>query len=177
MPGASAARRERPPRGGAAPGERGSSLVELVVLMAILGAAAAASIRSLEDGRGLPPRIAAERLARDLRYAQRLSMSRAGTCGVRVDAASESWRVFENGNPNDPVRDPATGFDHGVTLASGEFADVRIDAAVFGVGSTVTFDADGRPTSGGAVQISGGDGATTIVVSLLPETGLVRIAP
>lgn len=159
-------------------GEDGSSLVELAVLMAILGAAAMASVGALSDGsRNIPPRVAAERLARDVRYAQRLAMSRLGTCGVRVDAATESWLVFENGNPNDPVRDPATGFDHGVVLGTDEFRNVRIDAAVFGIGSTLAFDADGRPSSGGAVQISGAPGAPVVILTIVPETGLVRIAP
>ena len=157
-------------------GERGVSLVELVILMAVLSAAAAASIRSLEDGTGVAPRVAAERLARDIRYAQRLSMSRRGTCGVSVNAGNETWTVFENSNAADPVRDPATGFDLVATLGADEFAGVRIAMAVFGVGSSVTFDVEGRPSTGGAVVIENSSG-DSVTVTLLPETGLVRISP
>jgi len=158
------------------PTPKGSTLVELVILLSILGAASAAAAWSLADARDVPLRVAAERLARHIRYAQRLSMSRNGTCGLVADAATETYLAFENGNPSDPLADPWTRDPLVVTLGQDEFSGVSILTSAFGPSSPLSFDAEGAPLSSGTVVLAGAGGATA-TVRVVAGTGLVRVGP
>jgi prepilin-type N-terminal cleavage/methylation domain-containing protein len=149
----------------------GFTLVELILvllLLATLSVFAAPLFSGLEGSR---LSVAAVRLASAVRYAQELAMTTHSVHGVSFDLPGNRYTVYENGNPADPARDPATGFDFVVILGSGDTDGVAIQSASFGGQPRVEFATDGSPLSGGSVVLSHPSAGTrTITVS--SDTGL-----
>ena len=90
------------------PGERGLSLTELLVVVAILGVVAAVVVPSSATRVERPLDLAAQEVAEAFRFARNESLRLAAPHGVSEDTAAMSIRVFsldEGVSPPSPVFD------------------------------------------------------------------------
>lgn len=165
-------------------GQKGFTLIEMVMLLLILGILAVVVIPQVEDMAGTRASATARKLQSDIAYAQSLAMTRNLPHRVYFNAApapANGYAVVNdaNGNGNwgvDPGEfaiDPANASASlSVTLNTGSYAGVIISGGSL-TGTFVGFNTLGVPTTGGTVSISGG--GTTQTVTVQPETGRVSI--
>ena len=146
----------------------GFTLIELVVVLAILGSLAAFALPRWAPA-DTTVAAQADRLASDLRHAQAMAMSQARTLTVDIQGAS-NYRVVDSASMT--VTDPATqqpfavNMDNNVTLA----------------GTDTAFDSLGRPVSGGSLLASArvftlSGSSTTATVTVSAVTGFVSVSP
>lgn len=125
--------------------ERGFTLIELVLIMAIV--AVVGVVVSIGMGGLNSSRLngAARRLISDLRFAQQAAITKRIRHGVIFTA--NSYTVFENDNTADPARNPQGGDNFIVDFTTGEFAGVTVSLTDLTDG-VVRFDPAGRPLEG-----------------------------
>jgi type IV fimbrial biogenesis protein FimT len=161
---------------------RGFTLVELLIVVAIISIAALTAIPMMSSAASMQIRSAANMLAADLEYAKSLAISRAQNFSVVFDAASDTYRIEDqDGNvlPH-PVK---KGFDYIIDFQNdGRLDKVDIISVDFDSTSQVTFDYLGSPYNGsnsnnalnsGVVNLQAGGITTTVTVE--PVTGFVSI--
>ena len=171
-------------RPGPAPA-RAFSLIELVVVAAIVGILAATAIpavASLGSRRGV---AVARQIVRDLTYARERAMASGTRTWVVFEPAAERYSVLSE-NPSSPgrvgataVTDPASGAPFVITLGSSASEGVGITSAAFASGQAeVGFDWLGTPiATGGAALTAQGTVVLTTAhqVTLTPRTGLAQV--
>jgi len=158
----------------------GFTLVELVavlVIVAVLAAAVAPSLRATDGVRGA---MAAKQLLRDLTFARQRAVATGARSWVVFDTGAETWTMLAE-DPDNPGRagarvltDPSDGGFYIETLGSGSFIGMSIVSASFDGASEVGFDWLGRPLNAtesdlsaqGTVMLSGGH-----LVTVAAETG------
>ena len=147
--------------------EGGFTLIELVIVIALIGALAAIAVPKFSPA-DTTVAAQADRLARDLRHAQSMAMTQGRTLTFDIQTAA-SWRVTDSGAT---VTDPSTmqpfqsALDNSVTVS----------------GADIDFDSLGRPVTGGGLlaaartfTLSGT--SNTATVTLNPVTGFTTVSP
>jgi prepilin-type N-terminal cleavage/methylation domain-containing protein len=160
----------------------GFTLVELILVMAILGILAWTAYPRFAVVYEIELGAAARRLAADLRYAQGRAITGRAVHGVLFEPAAGRYTVFTP-DPAHPVVDPADrARPLRVDLESrGKHGGVTLVSAAFGGTPGVTFDPFGVPhdttgrelTAAGLVVLRSGDASDTVAVA--PGTGRVTV--
>ena len=162
----------------------GFTLVELLIVIAIIMIAALTAIPMMSSAASMQIRSAANMLTADLEYAKSMSISRGQNYSVVFDKDTESYRIEDqDGNviPH-PVK---KGFPYEINFSTdGRLNKVDIFEVDFDPGSdnTITFDYLGSPYSGpvissplnsGVISLQAGGATTTVTVEAV--TGFISI--
>jgi len=157
---------------------RGFTLLELIVVLLLVGILAVIAFPRMSQNT-IELSGQAEQVARDIRYAQTLSMTRGAAQGrhcIFFTATGYQLRN-NNNNPGTPcsiaVAHPATGSSAAIVLTGG----TAVSTANL-TGNYLEFDTKGQPTSfaGGGnatVTLTASGGPRTVVVS--PVTGMATV--
>ena len=173
-------------RGAAA---RGFTLIEILVVVVILGIAAAIVVPAIGSRSDLKATSAARMLMADLIYAQNRSIAQQKTHYVRFDKTTESYEVLEEISPATVITHPVELGPFIVVLGpngpSSSIKDVEIDDAVFDGKNILAFDELGTPyaydaatktkspMTTGSVRLKCKDFTMSVVVE--PFSGELRI--
>jgi MSHA pilin protein MshC len=150
------------------PTAAGFTLIELVVVIGIATILSAFAIARINvasfDTEGF-----ANRLAATVRYAQRIAISQRRNVAVAISASAVALTYPDLGGAavhEPPGTDPFTISKPGGVTLTGTL-----------VGTTVTFNALGKPSpGGGTIIVSGGDIAPK-TITIAAETGYVQYVP
>ena len=161
---------------------KGFTLLELVVVMAIIGITAWIAYPKLSALNDIKLDAAARRVAADLRFAQNRSIGKRSVHGILFEPAAGRYTVFSPTTAS-PITDPANParplrVDF---LAGGPLQGVAITSAAFGTTRGVTFDYFGVPRDTAGVELAAtgrviltyqGDADT---IDVTPGTGKVVV--
>jgi len=159
---------------------RGFTLVELLIVIAIISIAALTAIPMMSSAAGMQIRSAANMLTADLEYAKSMAISRAQNFSVVFDVSADSYRIedqYGNVLPH-PVK---KGFDYVIDFQNdGRLDKVDIINVDFDSTSEIKFDYLGSPYNGNDNPLNSGvidlqAGGTTTTVTVEPVTGYVSI--
>jgi len=145
-------RHPRPPRRPAAPGRfRGVTLIELLIVVALLGIAGALLIPNMSHVGDFTLEASARRVVSDLNFAQSDAMARQSPRRVLFDAEGTGYRVLEP--PYDPEEDVLSdplSWDGTGTYAidftnDPRFDGISVETTIPGDASFITYDEVGGP--------------------------------
>ncbi len=137
---------------------RGFSLLEVLLVLAIMGIAAAVAVpRYSRAGARYRADLAARRVAADLRLAQSQAKAASSARTVAFSVATEQYQLIGISSP-----DGVLG-DYTVSL-SAEPYEADLTSANFNGSSQVIFNGWGLPNNGGTVVISVGGQQRTVTV-------------
>jgi type II secretion system protein H len=146
---------------------RGFSMVELVLVLAILGIMAAVAVpRYATAASRYRCDAAARRIAADFALAQSQARTTSKGQSITFNLAASSYRMAGMASLN------RTSGDYTVDLTDNPYCATLVSAD-FGGAPTVTFDAYGGPSSGGKVIVQAGSVQKT--VTLNAYTGRVTV--
>ena len=159
----------------------GFTLVELLIVIAIIMIAALTAIPMMSSAASVQIRSAANMLTADLEYAKSMAISRAQKFSVVFDKAAESYRIEDKDGAvlSHPVKE---GFDYVIDFRNDSRLDkVDIIDVDFDATSEVKFDYLGSPYNGSGTPLNSGvislqAGGTTATVTVEPVTGFISIA-
>ena len=164
---------------------RGFTLIEILVVAAIITIAAMIAIPMMSSASGMQIRSAANMLAADLEYAKSMAISRQRNYSVLFNTTAESYQIFEEQSGTlvaiaHPVK---KGFDYVIDFRNDSRVNrVDISSVDFNSEATITFDTLGSPYSGTGVAnplnsgtISLQAGNFSITVNVEPVTGFISI--
>ena len=159
---------------------RGFTLVELLIVIAIITIAALTAIPMMSSAASVQIRSAANMLTADLEYAKSMAISRGQNFSVVFDKDTEKyWIEDQNGNViAHPVK---KGFDYVVDFQNdSRLNKVDIVDADFDTTSKVKFDYLGSPYNGSSTALNNGvislqAGGTNTTVRVEAVTGFVLI--
>lgn len=147
--------------------ERGFSLVELALMIALIGVMAGSYFMgALNFNAGAVDR-ASRRIESDLRYAQQLAMTEEANHGL-LSLNGTSYRMYRL-NTGTPITDPHSQQAMNVDLT------IDYQGVSFGGNYQVEFDSNGRPVVGSGAQIVLNNGAQTRTVTVTPTTGYIQV--
>lgn len=146
---------------------RGFTLIELVLVIAILGVLSVAAIIAVPSPKAPNLMAAARQVQADIEYAKQNAMMTGTTSGVAFVSGS-SYTVYQ-GTVATPIKDPLTLQNMVMTLSS------RYSGVTLGSAYVVEFNSFGAPTLGGGGSVTVTDGTSTKQVSVTANTGLVKI--
>jgi len=162
----------------------GFTLVELLIVIAIIMIAALTAIPMMSSAASMQIRSAANMLTADLEYAKSMSISRGQNYSVVFDKNTESYRI-EDQDGNVILHPVKKGFPYEINFSTdGRLNKVDIVEVDFDPGSdnTITFDYLGSPYSGpvissplnsGVISLQAGGATTTVTVEAV--TGFISI--
>jgi prepilin-type N-terminal cleavage/methylation domain-containing protein len=138
---------------------RGMTLIEVIMVMAIIGILAAIVIPRFDFATSTRASVdgAAYMIASDIRYAQEFAMANRVSKTV----------TFTNGSSVYTFSPASTGMDPSGRLPSG---------ATIGTTVAFTFNSLGEPTSGGGSPVTVSGGGQTRTITVLNYTGKVNIS-
>jgi prepilin-type N-terminal cleavage/methylation domain-containing protein len=170
---------------------RGFTLIEILVVVVILGIAAAIVVPAIGSRNDLKATSAARIIVADMIYAQNRSISQQKRHYVRFDLTEQKYEVFEEDQTTGDlslITHPVEASPFVVKLGAGgpkPIRDVLIDLASFDGKQMVAFDELGTPyafdegtttltpMTNGQVRLACGDLRLTIVVE--PFSGELRL--
>jgi type II secretion system protein H len=152
-------KREARPCGGRLRGRRRAfSLLELVLVLVIMGIAAAIAVpRHAAALARYRAETCARRIAADLEQARDVARQTSGDQTILFNPAAECYTLTGRDDPDRP------GQPYTVALA-GDPYHADLVGATFGAGAAVTFNGFGLPQDGGTVTVESGGYAWTVMV-------------
>lgn len=161
--------------------ENGFTIIELIVVMAILVIAALVAVPMFSSAADMQLRSAGNMIAADLEYAKNLAIARQQNHSVVFDTTNNAYHVeVTEGaviiphpvNPGDlSVSFPTTSSLSQVTIVSTDFTD---DTITFNyLGSPFSGSGTSTPLNSGQINLQGG--TFTMTVTVEPVTGYVTI--
>ena len=134
---------------------RAYTLVEVLIVVAILGIVSAAVVPSMLSAGAMGVQAAARIIVSDLLYAQNEAIAHQAERRVTFDVGANAYRlVDENGSALSV--DWKNGKDNNYIIdftKDSRFQGVTITSVNFNDGNTVSYDDLGTPSSGGSVTI------------------------
>ncbi len=144
-------------------GERGFTLVELIVIITVISALAVVALPRLQD-KGLKERAFHDQTLAALRYAQKAAVAQRRTVCVTAGASSISLTIASaagSGSCNTNLAGPSGGSPYTVSAPSG---------VSFTSSSSFNFNALGQASASATFQVSGASESITVE----QETGYVH---
>ena len=156
---------------------KGFSIMELVVVLAIVGILGIFAFLALDPYKGIKLDAGAQKVAADLQYARNLALSTAKWVGVsfEVDPVN-TYRVFEADDTGDTIIENPSALGKPFVVDIEDFYDgIIITQVNCGGGSKMVFHPLGIPyTDRNGSQIAG---ASVITLSYRGVTREVRVTP
>lgn len=161
---------------------KGYTLIEVLIVVTIMGLAAALIVPNMLQGGSLGVQAGARMIIADLLFAQNEAMAQQSTRRVVFDTANNSYRVekYDSGtsawvleyNPSAGTGNNQQNYEIDFE-EDGRFRGIQIVTADFGGSDTVEFDDLGNPSSGGTVTLRFEEHEYEITVA--PFTGRVTV--
>lgn len=154
---------------------RGFSLLELLIVVAVLAIIAQMVLPAAASSQTTRLRTAARLLVADLEYAQMQSIGKGeDPCLLVFDVVNHTYSVARQSNPNTPINDPGTSLPYVTRFGHGRAAnlvDVTIDSLDVGGDDRLGFTAMGVPDQGSDPVITLRCGLATMRVRVNASTG------
>jgi type II secretion system protein H len=152
----------------------GFTLVELLVVIVILGIAAAMVVPQMLNAGQMTIQAAARMVVSDIVYAQNEAIARQQTRQFIVDEDANAYRVTDGAG--DALAAPWLGGTLVVDFDTDKrFRGVSVTDADFGGSATLGFDELGTPTAGGTVDLNTNGYRYRVTVTAF--TGRVTVEP
>lgn len=154
----------------------GFTLIELVIVVAILLIAAMVAIPMVTSAGTFQLRSVANMITADLEYARQMAITRGGMYSVVFRQGNESYKIVDQ-NGSVVAHPVKIGFSYSVDLKTDSRTDkVDIKNVDFGSTQTVKFDYLGSPYDGSNKPLDTGEiilsvGEDEITVNVEPVTG------
>jgi prepilin-type N-terminal cleavage/methylation domain-containing protein len=144
----------------------GFTLIELVLVLALLGILTATAVVYVFNYQKTYIEVAKHKIVSDINLAQQMAMTKKGTTfGVFFDSAANRYTVYEN-TVATPIPDPLN--KQNLIEDFSRFPGVSIIANF-----TVEFNSFGAPTTGGGGSVQITDGTATKAISITTGTGRI----
>ncbi len=161
----------------------GFSLIELLIVIVILGIAAAIAVPMISSAASMQIRAAGSMVAADLEYAKSMAISRGQMYSVVFDAGNETYEIRDPNNSviGHPIK---KGFTYVVDFANdGRLDRVDVVSANFDGETTIGFDYLGSPYSvggsssalnSGVISLQAGGISKTVTIEAV--TGFISVS-
>lgn len=146
---------------------RGFTLVEMVLVLAIMGLLAVAAVISAPSPKAANLMAAARQVQNDIEYAKQNAMMTGVTSGVSF-TQNAGYIVYQNTTAT-PLKSALTKTNLNVTL-SANYSNITLNDTY-----VVEFDGFGAPTTGGGGFVRVTDGTNNKTISVTANTGMVKI--
>jgi prepilin-type N-terminal cleavage/methylation domain-containing protein len=160
-------------------GRSAFTLIEVLVVVAIIGIAAAVVVPQMIRPGTLNAQAGARMIIADLLYAQNDAIAKQQVRRVVFDPTNNRYWLEDQGGSIISVnwkKNSGSG-NYVVDFASDKrFAGVTISTASFGSGSEIEYDLLGGPSVGGTIDLVA-TGGPTYRITIAPLTGRVTVAP
>ncbi len=155
---------------------RAFTLVEILVVLVLLGFAAALVIPNMTDTSDLQAKSAARMVQEDLQYAQDLAVTTQVNVKVIFDSQAKSYRVTEDDNESTPLEHPIkkSAYIVDFSLEKGLERVENLDVQ-FGTSNEIKFMPIGSADKGGSVTVRAG--SVSYIVQVAPATGRITVVP
>jgi prepilin-type N-terminal cleavage/methylation domain-containing protein len=158
----------------------GFTLVEILVVVAIITIAAMMAIPMMSSAASIQIRSAANMIAADLEYAKSMAISRGQNFSVVFDEATDSYSI--KNQDGDTIAHPVKKrFDYIIDFQDEGLDKVDIWDVDFDSTSEVKFDYLGSPYNGSGGPLNSGSislqaGGMTATITVEPVTGFISVA-
>lgn len=156
----------------------GFTLVELLVVVAIIGIASGIIIPMISDQSDFRLRSASETLIADLLYAQTWAIANQRQCQIAFDINNERYTLYDNSGT--VISHPVYKRDYVLDFANDEHLNmIAIDAVSFGGGTFLCFSSLGVPERPDGTDLSApawitlSAGAMSNTITIEPVTGRI----
>jgi len=159
----------------------GFTIIEVLIVVVIIGVAAAIAVPMMSSAGSMQLRAAASMVAADMEYAKSMAISRGQFYAVVFNATADSYEIQDASGVviAHPVK---KGFDYEIDFRNdGRVDRVDLVSASFNATATVKFDYLGSPYDGGNNALNSGlvtlqAGSATKTVSVEPVTGFISVS-
>lgn len=156
----------------------GFTVIELVIIIALIGILGATFFYETDDVKDITLRAEAEQIASDIRYTQNLGMTKGARYRINFSnicqgGSTSACYWFSNQNNTNRINSPRTNTNE-VTLSSSITLSASESALIFN-GKGVPFDAANNSlTNNATITLSASD-ETPRVIIISPQTGRVVV--